>query len=333
MENIFCERIFPYLALIRIPSFPFQGEVNYTNIYLIIDKELVLIDAGPWSKYYPDVISAALKQLGLRFEDLSRIIYTHAHSDHVGGGVELNKRLKISHSIHWKARKQVEQYGEYAKLVKAISRDILSRHLYAYPTEKDTYLKFIDYFWNPTSGGIDIDFGLHEGESINTGELKLKVLFTPGHSPFDISLWEEEKAILFSGDFLLNKNTTFTGGMKGFGSDLNSYESSLKKIKKYLKKLKFVFPSHGPFITFSSNLADGPLRTIKWRENEILQRLSVDKQSLMGLVTALSPNNQNPRMLVRRLGIVLTHLEKLEMESRVICIQDENNVFYRLSQQ
>ncbi|MFH1351429.1 MAG: MBL fold metallo-hydrolase [Pseudomonadota bacterium] len=329
--KISCEKILPYLALIKIPYFSFQGEVAYTNVYLIIDKELVLIDAGPWIKDYANMIAMAFKQLGLNFQDLSKIIYTHAHPDHIGGAIALNNELKISHAIYWKARKFVKQYGEYTKSVKSMLKAVFSKHLSSHPLEREIYFTFIDNFWKPTSGGIDIGHGLHEGESISTGRLKFKVLLTPGHSPFDISLWEEEKALLFSGDFLLKMNITLAGGIKGFGSDLVSYESSLKRIKPYLKKAKSVFPSHGPFITSCSNLADGPLRTIKLREDRILERLSTDRQSLIELVAALSRKNQNPLIFIRHLGVVLTHLEKLEMESKISCIQDGHNPIYELS--
>lgn len=333
MEKISCKKISSCLAVIKIPYFSFGGEVAFTNIFLIIDKELVLIDAGPWREDYVEMLSFALNQLGFKLEDMSRIIYTHAHPDHMGGGLELHKQTEISHSVYWEAREQVEQYSEYAKLVKSISRDTFSQHLSLHPAVKDTYFKLIDYFWMPTLGAIEIDNELYEGDLITTGKLKMRVVATPGHSPWDISLWEEEKAILFTGDFLLEKNTTLTGGINGFGSDLRSYDSSLRKIKGYLKKARFVFPAHGPSIKSCFDLADFPLRTIRNREERILRYLSSKKSSLMDLMMMLySSKDKSALTLVRQLGIVLTHLEKLERESKVVRLQAKDEVIYELSQ-
>ena len=331
MEKLYCKRISSYLAIIRIPYLSFVGEAAFTNIFLIIDKELVLIDAGPSSKNCPEMLSFALKQLGFRLEDISRIIYTHAHPDHMGGGVELGKEMRSCQSMHYEGLEKVKQYGRHVRFMKSLSKSVFSEHLSLNPAEKDTYFRVMDYFWQPTFGVIKMDEGLQEGDVISTGKLKLEVVFTPGHSPWDISLWEEKRSILFSGDFLLKKSTTLSGGMNGFGSDLQSYEASLKKIKRYLRKAKCVFPSHGPFITSCSNLADKPLEIAKWRENRILQMLSIKKQSLMDMMTILYPSNKADITLARRLGIVLTHLEKLERDSEIIRFQATDQVTYGLS--
>lgn len=331
MKKLYCKRILPYLAVIKIPYFSFSGEAVVTNVFLIIDKDLMLIDAGFGSKNYSEMLSSAVKQLGFKLKDVSRIIYTHAHPDHMGGGVELSRELKTCQSMHHEGWETVKQYGQYVEMLKSLSKSVFSEHLALYPAEKDIYCNLMDFFWKPTLGVIKMDNGLREGNIISTGELNLEVIFTPGHSPWDISLWEEKRSILFSGDFLLKKNTTLTGGMNGFGSDLQSYESSLRKIKPYLNKAKYVFPSHGPFITSCSNLADNSLEIVKWRENRILQKLSIKKQNLMDLVTTLYPVAKADLTLVRRLGIVLTHLEKLERNSKIIRFQAADQITYGLS--
>ena len=331
MDKIYCKRIFPYLALIRIPYLSLGKETAFVNIYLIIDKELLLIDAGPWRKDYRDALSFALNQLGFSLKDVSRIIYTHPHPDHMGGGIELNGQHELSHSIYWEAQEQAEQYGQYVNLSKSLLRQVVSKHLFLYPSERDICFRVIDSYWEPTFGKIKIEHGVHDGEIISTGKLRLEIIFTPGHSPWDISLWEEDEAMLFSGDFLMKKSTTLTSRLNGLGSDLEAYECSLKKIKKYLLRARFVFPSHGPSITSCSNLADDLSRIIKWRENRILQELSTKKRSLINLMTTLFPSNGSPVVYLRRVGVVLTHLEKLGREAKVICSQDGGKILYALS--
>lgn len=329
MANTHCKRISPHVAVLTLPYLRRWEPTASANIYLIIDKELVLIDAGPWGKESFDILSLSLDQLGFSIRDISRVIYTHAHADHMGGGVLLAKEGGFSSSIYRKAIEHVEQYGRYVQMFKTLLQETFTEHLNLYPEKKENYFAFTDEFWRPTSGDIKIDHGLDDGEVINTGTLKLKVISTPGHSPWDISLWEEEKGLLFSGDFVLERSTTFTGGLDGIGSDLSAYESSLKKIDVYLKRAQRIFPSHGPPIGHGAELAKKLFKINKLKENRILMALSEKRRSLVELANFLSPE-LNMVGFIRQIGVVLTHLEKLEKEGKIHCFQDGPQVFFAL---
>ena len=321
---MYSEKIFPYLALMRIPYLTIEGETAFINLYLIIDDELVLIDTGPWRKNFNDLLSPLLSQWGFSLKDISRIIYTHAHPDHMGGGVQLRREGNFIHSIHSGAKENVEQYGRHVYQIKSMCKKTFFDHLYLHPKKLKYYFTIIETFWYPTFGEIKIDHGFHDGEIINTGKLKFEVIYTPGHSPWDISLWEPEKSILFSGDFLMEKSATFIGGLDGLGSDLNSYNSSLNKIGKYLKKASWIFPSHGiPIGNNAANLAGDLSKIIKRRENKILSLLSTRKCSLMDLISLFSVNN-NTVVFARQLGVLLTHVEKLEKEDRIFRVIRSN---------
>ena len=61
-----------------------SGSRGNSGVYL--DGSLrVLIDAGTNTKY----IASCLRELGLTTQDLTHVVITHAHSDHVGGIPEL----------------------------------------------------------------------------------------------------------------------------------------------------------------------------------------------------------------------------------------------------
>nr|CBX28146.1 hypothetical protein N47_G34700 [uncultured Desulfobacterium sp.] len=322
--------MYPYLAMFRIPYFSSGNEKAFANVFLIIDEQLMLIDAGPYSEDKSSKLTYALKQSGFDIKDISRIVYTHSHTDHMGGGIGLDEYKGIRHCIYREAKNKVEKYGEYVSSVKLIAKNIFSELLFLYPEAKDTYFDVIDYFWNRPYGEIGIDEQLDDGDLISTGKLKFKVIFTPGHSPWDISLWEETKSLLFSGDFLLSKSSTMTGGLNGFGSDLISYESSLKKISKYLNRINCIYPAHGPSITSFSNLTDSLLAIVKGREDKIFKAISSKSCSLMDLMKVVYPSIDSGIVLARCLGIVLTHLEKLENESKIHRFKDGDEVRFAL---
>ncbi len=330
-NDIYVDRLYPYLAMFRIPYFSSGTEKAFANVFLIIDDELMLIDAGPYSPDKSKKLSYALKISGFDIKDISRIVYTHSHPDHMGGGIGLDGYNGIRHCIYWEAKKWVEQYGEYVSSVKSIAKNIFHEQLVLYPEVMDIYFDVVDHFWNPSFGEIQINEELNEGDWISTGKFKFKVISTPGHSPWDISLWEEKNSLLFSGDFLLSKSSTLTGGLNGFGSDLISYESSLKKINNHLNLIKCIYPAHGPAITSFSNLTDSLLAIVKDRENKIVKAISFKNCGLMDLMKVVYPSIDSVIVLARCLGIVLTHLEKLEGESKIYRYKDGDEVRFAIT--
>lgn len=73
---------------------------------------------------------------------------------------------------------------------------------------------------------------LHDGEVIDIGTRKLKVLFTPGHTKGSICLLDEANKIIFAGD------TISYGPIFMFGErrDMNEYLMTLKKLKSMKDK-------------------------------------------------------------------------------------------------
>ncbi|NLM96799.1 MAG: MBL fold metallo-hydrolase, partial [Halanaerobiaceae bacterium] len=85
------------------------------------------------------------------------------------------------------------------------------------------------------------DILLDEGDEVGS----FKVLFTPGHTPGGISLYNQEEGILFSGDLIFRDaygRTDLPGG------DQKILFSSLEKIIK-LPPDTLVYPGHGPATT------------------------------------------------------------------------------------
>jgi glyoxylase-like metal-dependent hydrolase (beta-lactamase superfamily II) len=82
----------------------------------------------------------------------------------------------------------VERYGEYIELMKSLSKGAFLKHLNRYPAERECYSEVVEKFWYPTFGEIRFDHELHDGETITSGNLRLEVIFTPGHSPWDKSV-------------------------------------------------------------------------------------------------------------------------------------------------
>lgn len=166
-------------------------------VYLINLGELILIDTGAgWSV---DKIIKNIEKLGFDPKNLTKILLTHCHIDHIGGVPELKKRFGPKIYIH-----------------------ILD----APPLEKgDQILTAASWYqttFPPTP--VDVKFNSPE-EVLRIGGEKIICLHTPGHTPGSICIYldKEGKRVLFAQDLhgpLLEE----------FGSNLRDWDRSTKKL-------------------------------------------------------------------------------------------------------
>jgi len=197
-----------------------------TNTYLIWDefsKEAAIIDpAGKVSE-----ITKCVKQNKL---EVKYIINTHGHYDHILANKQFQDKLEAKVLIH---------RGE---------KEFLSNEVKSHASESGYEV-----------GKTSPSRLLKQGDAVKVGDITLEVIETPGHSKADISLYEPEEKILFSGDTLFH-------GCIG-RTDLP--ESNPQKIKHSLKKLAKlpdetkVYPGHGWSTTIKREKKEGALKSLK----------------------------------------------------------------------
>ena len=91
---------------------------------------------------------------------------------------------------------------------------------------------------------------LAEGGEIRFGEVRLRVLHTPGHTPGSVSLQSVDDGLLFSGD------TLFAGGWGRIdlpGGSAEAMVASLVRLSELEAPIS-VLPGHGPETTIGREL-------------------------------------------------------------------------------
>lgn len=199
------ERIHALKIPFKVPVSPGMALDRFAFVYLVFGDKIHLIDSGVAGAL--STIWDYIKEQGREPEEVSSLILTHSHPDHIGS----------------------------ARSIKRITGCTVFSHKLEQGWIEDTEQQFkerpVPGFQTLVEGPVKIDTLLAEGETLELERgLSSTVIHTPGHSKGSLSLF-------FGGD-----NALFTADSLIYPGDLPIYEdisASLASIKR-LKQISEV---------------------------------------------------------------------------------------------
>ncbi len=191
---------------LKIASFP-CGPIA-TNAYLVIDPETqqaLVVDAPPDSA---GVLQEEARDRGVQ---IALIVITHTHWDHIGDAARLRRETGAPLAAHPLAVPRLEQprlpLGDPSFTIEPVSPD----HL------------------------------LEDGDVVELGRWRFRVIHTPGHASEQISLYEPAARVLFGGD------TLFAGGYGRVdlpGASVEQTAATMRRLLELPDEVT-VYPGHG----------------------------------------------------------------------------------------
>ncbi|KXF81980.1 MBL fold metallo-hydrolase [Enterovibrio coralii] len=201
-----------------VPVTAFQQ--NCSIIWCDKTNEAALVDpGGDVSK-----LVAKINELGV---NVTKVLLTHGHLDHVGGTEEIAAAYKVP-------------------VIGPEKQDAF--WLQALPAQSEMFGFARTEAFDPTEW-------LNEGDEVMVGENKLAVIHTPGHTPGHVVFFSEEARIAWVGDVLFNGSIGRTDFPKGDHATLIS--SIKEKLFPLGNDVTFV-PGHGPTSTFGNERKTNP---------------------------------------------------------------------------
>lgn len=181
---------------------------NQSNCYLVGEKEgkIAVIDPGAEGQ-------KILKEVEAVEGEISYIINTHGHFDHIGANKFIKENSKGELMIHWKEEEYL--FNPEINLSRYTENEVIS----------------------PPADSL-----LEDNNTLEIGGYIFQIFLTPGHSPGGISLYCKEEDVIFSGD------TIFANGIGRAdlpGSNKSVLERSIESKLLKLGDETVVYPGHG----------------------------------------------------------------------------------------
>ena len=265
------------------------------NIYILAGPDGIIYDAGYGNKKAIKHVIRELREIEDYYTAqnkefrLTRILISHAHPDHFSGLRRLRDSLGLKTIL---TKKTAEIIKDKESLYKSYKTDDYEDYL---RIRKKIVRKIINVLRNVSSKlfyrriyGVsflnDPDEIFEDKSEISINDEIWKIFLSPGHAIDHISLYNEEKGILFSGDNILSSITTWLGPPN---SNIEDYVKSIKTIQN-LPNLKLILSAHG-----------SPMENPQERIIEILKHREERKQQVLNIIYQNSEEGISPKEIIR----------------------------------
>ena len=304
---------------------PIPIPLVYVSAYLVEgDGGWTLIDTGFDYDEGKVAWKAGARSLGFSLEhDVSRIIVTHFHPDHLGAARWLQE---TSGAPVYMLESEIEnsravwENGDSSTFVENLVRHVMDRET----TERETASMRMSLALPEKMAALG------EGEKLALGHGMARVVRAPGHADHQIVLHDEGRRLLFAADHILLKITPNVGlWPETAPNPLRRYEESLRSMRDL--PAETILPGHGPIF-----------HDLRGRVDELLAHHEERLEEMLGEITGGPKTSFEVSRKVFRYGLsiyercfalaeTLAHLDHLVLQGRAERIEGKDLVRFRAS--
>jgi glyoxylase-like metal-dependent hydrolase (beta-lactamase superfamily II) len=246
------------------------------NGYVVLADKPILIDGGTSDDANFNAFQEDLKTLNLKISDISEILVTHNHVDHIGlpariAGMDPERKIHVHEDEWYMVTASDEEREVFRQTMAGTIR------YWGVPAEiiagmRDKILAALRY-----GGGIRREQVVPYAKTgtFKTGGIELEAIHCPGHTDGLVCLWWPETKGIFSNDHILEtispNPTIYMRPRGGKRCGLADYLHSLSFVEHL--PAETVYPGHGNPFTEMKGRIQGIRTEAASRRDEILSAL------------------------------------------------------------
>ena len=178
------------------------------HCYVVVDKELTLIDTGMPHKT-KKILKYITDELQRTPSELKTILLTHCDIDHIGNALELRNLTGAKIAAHPQDAEIIA--GKKVRMTPKGGMRILFKLLESFMRVKPFH----------------VDIMINEGDNLSG----FSVLHMPGHTMGSIALYDSKRKVLFIGDTLGCRDEVVQSPSKSVTMDMKQAYRSIEKLK------------------------------------------------------------------------------------------------------
>lgn len=212
------------VAEVEKDVYQIKGDKPSSHVYLVKSRlKNVLIDSGVNASF--GKLKKSLEYLGLQPSDIHLLLNTHEHFDHIGGNWFFAKTAIVA--AHRLAATKIERQDEYVTMYNRCDGCLVKENC-DLQNLRERYRLITPHLW------------LEDKTFLDLGDFHLQIIHTPGHTSGSISIYEQNRKVLFSGDTVFSSGTLPAIAPSGSAGD---FINSLQQLST--KKIALILPGHG----------------------------------------------------------------------------------------
>ena len=318
----------------RIPL-PLPFELKWVNVYVLHHgNEWVLIDCGLGTRSCIVALYEGLSALGIGPHDLTALVLTHAHPDHIGSVADLAAAMPDGSHIYMLAEDIADMYALWGDHP---PEDYLPRRKFFHSSGIDDAtittlltgtMQLAHLVHLPPRAALT---ALVDGQVIQLAGREWRIIWTSGHARGQICLVSDR--LLISADHIL---PTISPNISlhpfSHPDPIQDYFNSLDRIAALELTSPQVMPGHGmPFTQLTERINDlrsGHVRRSQ-RIAQVVQQQSKPMTALAVAQSIFQPRHLNEANLGLAIGETLAHLQHLYLADQITLTTTDDIWYYR----
>lgn len=306
---------------------PIPFEDGHVNVFLLPDGEQVdLIDCGMNAPESLDLLRTAMREVAGDRAVLRRLLVTHIHPDHYGAAGVLTHEWGAQLYLHRLEIPLVHpRYLELDALVAEVHRYLLANGV---PEADTEVMQNASRSFAKSVTTAPVAIPLDGAETLELGKRRLRVEWTPGHSPGHVCLFDPLDRLLFAGDQLLPEDTPNIGlHPQSTPNPLADFLDSLRRLASLAPAL--VLPAHGRPFSQARERVEELQEFHERRKRRILEILGARTLSAWDVALGLWGHREHHWEQRLALQEALAHLQTMAEEDQLLKLVSAEAVRWR----